>query len=131
MRYRGLKGVEAAVERQECVLAERDDIASSSTDNTVDFASFGPVGRSVTESRFLGNGLGIDAVTPRRRPQALLTMLYRSTDRLCRCGAAVKILSPSASFESDDKGAPSNPGIKHPLSSACAGLFCQAKGKIA
>src|SRR5271156_5171982 len=61
----------------------------------------------------LGNGLGIDAVTPRKRPQALLTMLYRSTDRLCRCGAAVKNLSHSASFESGDKGAPSNPGIKH------------------
>jgi hypothetical protein len=42
-----------------------------------------------------------------------LTMLYRSTDRLCRCGAAVKNLSHSASFESGDKGAPSNPGIKH------------------
>jgi hypothetical protein len=53
-----------------------------------------------------------DAVAPRKRPQALLTMLYRSTDRLCRCGAAVKNLSHSASFESGDKGAPSNPGIK-------------------
>jgi hypothetical protein len=41
-----------------------------------------------------------------------LTMLYRSTDRLCRCGAAVKNLSHSASFESGNKGAPSNPGIK-------------------
>ena len=40
-------------------------------------------------------------------------MLYRSTDRLCRCGAAVKNLSHSASLESGDKGAPSNPGIKH------------------
>jgi hypothetical protein len=41
-----------------------------------------------------------------------LTMLYRSTDRLCRRGAAVKNLSHSASLESSDKGAPSNPGIK-------------------
>jgi hypothetical protein len=27
-----------------------------------------------------------------------LTMLYRSTDRLCRCGAPVQYLSHSASF---------------------------------
>ena len=60
----------------------------------------------------LGDGLGIDAVSPGKPPQALLTMLYRSTDRLCRCGAAVKNLSHSASLKSPDKGAPSNPGIK-------------------
>jgi hypothetical protein len=39
-------------------------------------------------------------------------MLYRSTDRLCRCGAAVQNLSHSASFDSCDKNAPSKPGIK-------------------
>jgi hypothetical protein len=41
-----------------------------------------------------------------------LTMLYRSTDRLCRCGAPVKNLSHSASFESLDKNAPSKSGTK-------------------
>ena len=61
----------------------------------------------------LRNRLGVDPMTTRQCSQALLTMLYRSTDRLCRCGAAVKNLSHSASFESGDKGAPSNPGIKH------------------
>jgi hypothetical protein len=45
-----------------------------------------------------------------------LTMLYRSTDRLCRRGAPVKNLSHSASFESLDKDAPSKPATKHPLS---------------
>jgi hypothetical protein len=40
-------------------------------------------------------------------------MLYRSTERLCRCGAAVKNLSHSASLKFPGKGAPSNPGIKH------------------
>jgi hypothetical protein len=40
-------------------------------------------------------------------------MLYRSTDRLCRCGAPMKNLAHSASFDSDDKDAPSKPGIKH------------------
>jgi hypothetical protein len=41
-----------------------------------------------------------------------LTMLYRSTDRLCRCGAPMKNLAHSASFESLDKNAPSNAGTK-------------------
>src|SRR3974390_1616128 len=40
-------------------------------------------------------------------------MLYRSTDRLCRCGAPMQNLAHSASFESLDKDAPSKPGIKH------------------
>jgi hypothetical protein len=39
-------------------------------------------------------------------------MLYRSTDRRCRRGAAVKNLSHSASFHSVEKTAPSKPGIK-------------------
>jgi hypothetical protein len=41
-----------------------------------------------------------------------LTMLYRSTDRLSRCGAPVKNLAHNASFDSELKGAPSKPGIK-------------------
>src|ERR1700683_1061005 len=40
-------------------------------------------------------------------------MLYRSTDRLCRCGAPMKNLSHSASFESLDKNAPLKSGTKH------------------
>ena len=40
-------------------------------------------------------------------------MLYRSTDCLCRCGAPVENLAHSASFHSDEKIAPSKPGIKH------------------
>src|SRR4051794_23419115 len=61
----------------------------------------------------LGHGLLVDAVALGELPQALLTMLYRSTDRLCRRGAPVKNLSHSASFDSCDNGAPSKPGIKH------------------
>ena len=48
-----------------------------------------------------------------QRSQALLTMLYRSTDRLCRCGAPMKNLAHSASFESLDKDAPSKARTKH------------------
>jgi hypothetical protein len=61
----------------------------------------------------LGHRLRIDAVTLRKRPQALLTMLYRSTDRLSRRGAPVKNLAHSASFHCMENIAPSNPGIKH------------------
>jgi hypothetical protein len=42
-----------------------------------------------------------------------MTMLYRSTDRLCRAGAPVQNLTHSASFHSAEKHAPSNPGTKH------------------
>src|SRR5580658_47349 len=59
-----------------------------------------------------GHGLLIDSITLRQRPQALLTMLYRSTDRLCRRGAPMKNLAHSASFESCDKDAPAKPGTK-------------------
>jgi len=52
--------------------------------------------------------------------------LYRSTDRLCRCGAAVKNLAHSASFHSLENNAPSNPGIKHlaAASAAARSLYC-------
>jgi hypothetical protein len=40
-------------------------------------------------------------------------MLYRSTDRLCRCGAPLQYLSHSASFHSLEKYAPPNAGTKH------------------
>ena len=59
-----------------------------------------------------------EAVALGERPQALLTMLYRSTDCLCRCGAAVKNLTHSASFQSLENNAPSNPGLNHLTESA-------------
>jgi hypothetical protein len=40
-------------------------------------------------------------------------MLYRSTDCLCRRGAAVEYLAHSASLHSLENNAPSNPGTKH------------------
>lgn len=74
---------------------------------------------------------GIDAIALRKRPQARLTMLYRSTDRLCRCGAPMQNLAHSASFDSDVNDEPSKPGIKHlalcaaPLLVFCAGIVMQ------
>jgi hypothetical protein len=68
-------------------------MASFSSDKLVDFGSLGPVGRSATEPRFFHFatvfGLIHNAWTA---PQALLTILYCSTDCLRRCGAAVKNL---------------------------------------
>ena len=76
--------------------------ASSSTDSTVDRGSFGP-GRQIGDRGPLlplGDGLLVDAVALGQRPQARLTMLYRSTDRLCRRGAPMENLAHSASFHS-------------------------------
>ena len=53
----------------------------------------------------LGNSLGVDAVALGNTPQALLTMLYRSTDRRSRGGAAMDNLALSASFHSLDENA--------------------------
>jgi hypothetical protein len=48
----------------------------------------------------LGHRLRIDAVALRQSPQALLTMLYRSTDCLSRGGAPMKNLAHNASLHS-------------------------------
>src|SRR3712207_94118 len=61
----------------------------------------------------LRDRLRVDAIAPGERSQALLTMLYRSTDRRRRCGAPVVNLAHSASFHSRGKGAPANHRIKH------------------
>ena len=75
-------------------------------------ACFGPVGPGRSCGSPLGDGLGVDAAALGEAPQAFLTMLYRSTDCRCRCGAAVENLAHSASFHSRGKIAPSSPGTK-------------------
>ena len=61
----------------------------------------------------LGDRLLVHPIPLRQRSQALLTMLYRSTDCLSRGGAPVKNLSHSASLQAGDNNAPSKSGIKH------------------
>src|SRR6516225_6289198 len=61
----------------------------------------------------LRDSLLVDPVALSEGSQALLTILYCSTDCLRRGGAAVQNLSHSASFESCDKDAPSKLGTKH------------------
>ena len=96
----------------------------------MDRGSFGPVGRSATELRafHLRDGLVIDPVALRQSASGSLTMLYRSTDRLCRRGAPVKNLAHSASFDSRRiKNAPSKCGTKH-LGMMWAVAFAVAAG---
>src|SRR5829696_2326048 len=93
-------------------------MASSSRESTVERGSLGPVRSSWTEGRFfqllpLGHRLRVDAVALGQPPQALLTMLDRSTHCRRRAGAPMKNLAHSASFQSNEKSAPSKPGTKH------------------
>jgi hypothetical protein len=59
----------------------------------------------------VGHGLRIDPVAFRQRPQARLTVLDLTTDRLPRAGAPVENLAHSASLCAWEKTAPSKPGI--------------------
>src|SRR5829696_3557450 len=114
MREGGLEGIETVVQRQERVAPERDDD--------------GLLGREYRRARLLragalvldrgallpfGHRLRVDAVTLGQHPQARLTMLDRSTDRLCRAGAPMENLAHSASFHSRERSAPPNHGTKH------------------
>jgi len=51
MRDCRLQGIEAVVQRQQCMLAEGDDDRSSSDDSTVQRGVFGPIGASWTKGR--------------------------------------------------------------------------------
>src|SRR5258708_25237446 len=114
-RDRGLQGVEAVVQRQERVLAKRDDdgLLLHRQNRRPRHGWPSPAIRGRVAPPPLSDSLLVDAMPPRQRPQTLLTMLYRSTDRLCRCGAPVQYLSHSASFHSLEKYAPPNAGTKH------------------
>ena len=61
----------------------------------------------------LGHGLPTDTVAPDSALRLSSLYLYCSTDYLSRCGAAVKNLAHSASFQAKEKIAQSKSGIKH------------------
>ena len=104
--------VEAVIERQQRVAPEGDD--DRFLLDGEDRRSWLPrSGRQVGgrgPSLPLRDGLLVDPIALGQRPQALLTMPYRSTDRLCRRGAPMQNLAHSASLDSEDKDAPSKPG---------------------
>src|SRR5215212_5363967 len=115
MREGGLEGIEAVVERQERVAPKGNDdrlFLERKHRRLGLLGSGGPVGNRATLLP-LGDGLRVDPVAPGQHPQALLTMLDRSTDRRRRAGAPMQTLAHSASFHSREKGAPSNPRTKH------------------
>src|SRR5665213_1238026 len=115
MRDRRLQRIEAIVQRQQRMPAKGDD------DRLVldgqDRRSRLPGTRREIGRRDpllpLGDRLRVDPVASGQNSQALLTMLYRSTDCLSRAGASVEYLAHSASFHPAEKIAPSNSGTKH------------------
>jgi putative transposase len=59
-----------------------------------------------------------------------LTILYCSTDCLCRRGAAVQNLSHSASFQAWENNAPSKSGIKHKGSFSFSGWVYRQRNLV-
>src|ERR1700680_4285509 len=115
MRDRRLQGIKTIVERQQRGPPE-GNCARLPPDRQHRGLRLARAGRQIGDRTALlplGDGLRVDAVAPGQSPQARLTMLYRSTDRLCRRGAAMKNLAHSASLHAGENGAPSKPGIKH------------------
>src|SRR5215211_2145710 len=115
MRNGGLEGIEAVVQRQERVPPKGNDDRLL-LDREHGRARLLGTGALVLDRGALlplGDGFWIDAVAPGQHPQALLTMLDRSTHRRSRAGAPMKNLAHSASFHSNEKSAPSKPGTKH------------------
>lgn len=114
MRDRCLQGVGAIIERQERVPAEGDDNRLLLNGKRRGMRLL-RTGRQIFDCCTplpLRHGLMVDPVALGQNPQALLTMLYRSTDRLCRAGAPMKNLAHSASFHSWLNNAPSNAGTR-------------------
>src|SRR6187401_1637626 len=99
MRDRHLESLEAVIERQQRVTPEGDD------DRLVFQRQHRGMWllwsrRQISHAAPLlplRNRLLVDAIALRENPQALLTMLYRSTDRRSRRGAPVVNLAHSAS----------------------------------
>jgi hypothetical protein len=115
VRNGGLQGIEAVIERQQSVLAEGDD------DRLFALAKNRRPGRLRPHRRItcrgpappLRDGLWIDSMAAGQRPYALLTMLYRSTDRLRRAGAPVKNLAHVPSLSTACESVPSYNGTEH------------------
>ena len=91
MWHRRLQRIETIVERQEGMPPKGDDnrlVLDGQHRRLCVFGSGRQIGDGLALFPF-GDGLLIDPVAPGECSQALLTNLYCSTDRLCRCGAAV------------------------------------------
>ena len=115
MRDRRLQGVEAIVERKQRVLTEGDDnrfLFNREHRGRRRLRSHSRVSGS-RSALPLGDRLRVDPVVTSQRPYALLTMLYRSTHRLCRAGAPVKYLAHNSSRSMVTEFVPLYFGTKH------------------
>lgn len=101
MRDRCLQGIQTIVELQQCMPAESDD-GRFVLDGQDRGLRLPWSGRQISDRAGLlplRDRLRVGAVALGRRPQARLTILYCSTDRLRRCGCSYeKNLSRSASY---------------------------------
>ena len=91
VRDRGLQGVEAVVQRQQCMLAKGNDhrLLLDAQHRGMRVLGAGPHIDGAASASPLGNRFGVDPVALGENPQALLTILYCSTDCRCRAGAPV------------------------------------------
>src|ERR1700748_1551106 len=88
---RGLERIETIIEGQKSMPAKGNDdrlFFDGENGGTDGLRSRGKIGHRITLPP-LGNPLWVDPVTASQCSQALLTTLYRSTDRLWRCVASV------------------------------------------
>jgi hypothetical protein len=115
VRDRRLQSIQAVIQRKQRVPSKGNEDRFLLDRQNRRARSLGPCGnvRHRRAALPLGDRLLVDPVTLRKSPQALLTMLYRSTDRLSCRGAPMENLAHNESFQSDGKAAPSNSGIKH------------------
>src|SRR3954466_257765 len=113
-REGGLERVEAVVQRQQRVPPEGDDhgLLFARQHGRARLLGTGALVLDRGALLPLGHGLRVDAVALGQAPQALLTMLDRSTHCRRRAGAPMQNWAHSASFHSNEKSAPSNPGTK-------------------
>src|SRR5215207_2418354 len=83
-----LKRIKAVIKRQERVPAEGDDdrLLLDGQHRRSRLLRPGPEVRDAVARLPIANGILVDPVALRESSQARLTMLYRSTDRLCRAG---------------------------------------------
>jgi len=91
MRDRRLQGVQAVIQRQQGISAKRDDdgLVLDGQNGRTGVLRTGPKVVDRAPLLPLRHCLRVDPMALGKGSQALLTILYCSTDRRCRAGAAV------------------------------------------
>ena len=114
MRDGRLQGGQAVIQRQQRMTSERDDdrFLLDRQDGRLGILRPGSPILYRGPRLPLGDRLRVDLVPLRQNPQALLAMLYLSTDRRCRYGGPVVNLSHSAPIQIRENNAPSMSGTK-------------------